>query len=712
MYTTQSFRFRPVARNCGWISFFILIVGLAVAGPPGLYGQSLPTPTGVSASDGLYDNMIQIEWNADASLWQFEVWRNTSSDRTGAQLTSTDWWNWYLDYEVIPGQTYYYWIRGTDGINYSDFSTPDSGYASQSATDRYTLAINAGSNGRVLKSLQQDDFAANTEVILTALPDQGYEFAGWSGDLTGTQNPATIRMTKNMVINAAFRLISVSQGSITILINPQEAVTAGAQWRIQGENTWRSSGATFTTDTFKTYIIEFKPVSGWTEPSNLSVPLASNMPNITWTVDYTQGGEGYTLSTQSDHGSILRNPDKSLYQCTDQVQLTASPDSGYQFSHWSGDAQGTNNPITILMDDNKTVQAVFEPSTAPNVIAEHAAGNYQSPGTLIVQGKVTYASNNKLLSLKWTPQLPSGWQLAGASGAGSPEIQQGEIVWTSSLSNNPIEFTYTVQVPSQQDGAKAIRGSVEYQLMGMINPSQIAVQPDPLTVNLITYHTADYRDPRWSIDGTEVNRGLSYWRAGAYHLESQGADGYAPGSGNTGGARHAADYREPYWVIDGTEVNRLLSYWRAGGYHVEPLGADGFAPGTTSPSLHGLQTSSDPAIQQTGPDQYTPGGTVNITNSISYNGMLLALLWRPQLPEGWTITQVTGTSSPEMQGSEIVFLGALTENPITMVYTVSVPSGSQGAKSVRGEVEYQLPGQALGNHLAAAERSAGNGNDG
>ncbi len=96
---------------------------------------------------------------------------------------------------------------------------------------------------------------------------------------------------------------------------------------------------------------------------------------------------------------------------------------------------------------------------------------------------------------------------------------------------------------------------------------------------LAIYHTADYRAPFWQVDGTEVNRVLSYWRAGAYHCDAAGADGFAPGAGATNGPRHGADYRAPYWIIDGTEVNRVLSYWRAGGYHRDTTGVDGYAPG-------------------------------------------------------------------------------------------------------------------------------------
>jgi hypothetical protein len=70
------------------------------------------------------------------------------------------------------------------------------------------------------------------------------------------------------------------------------------------------------------------------------------------------------------------------------------------------------------------------------------------------------------------------------------------------------------------------------------------------------------------IDGTELNRVLSYWRAGDYHPNPAGVDGYVAGTGPTGLAlRHSSDYREPYWTVDATELNRVLSYWRAGGYH-------------------------------------------------------------------------------------------------------------------------------------------------
>lgn len=44
-----------------------------------------------------------------------------------------------------------------------------------------------------------------------------------------------------------------------------------------------------------------------------------------------------------------------------QVSIRAIPNSGYQFSGWSGAASGTTNPITITMDNDKSVTASFKP---------------------------------------------------------------------------------------------------------------------------------------------------------------------------------------------------------------------------------------------------------------------------------------------------------------------------------------------------------------
>ena len=69
----------------------------------------------------------------------------------------------------------------------------------------------------------------------------------------------------------------------------------------------------------------------------------------------------YSLAVASSgQGTVQINPNKPTYQSGEVVTLTAIPDSGYQFTGWSGDASGTANPIQITMDSNKSVTTFFE----------------------------------------------------------------------------------------------------------------------------------------------------------------------------------------------------------------------------------------------------------------------------------------------------------------------------------------------------------------
>ena len=73
-----------------------------------------------------------------------------------------------------------------------------------------------------------------------------------------------------------------------------------------------------------------------------------------------------TLSTSvnpSGAGSVTKNPDKSWYSYGEAVQVTANANSGYIFSHWSGDASGTSNPTSVTMSSNKSVTANFSGGT-------------------------------------------------------------------------------------------------------------------------------------------------------------------------------------------------------------------------------------------------------------------------------------------------------------------------------------------------------------
>jgi uncharacterized repeat protein (TIGR02543 family) len=71
----------------------------------------------------------------------------------------------------------------------------------------------------------------------------------------------------------------------------------------------------------------------------------------------------YTLTVNiTGNGSVAKDPNQALYNYNTGVKLTPTADPGWHFVSWSGDVpsgHGTDNPLNITMDSNKTITATF-----------------------------------------------------------------------------------------------------------------------------------------------------------------------------------------------------------------------------------------------------------------------------------------------------------------------------------------------------------------
>jgi predicted ester cyclase len=75
-----------------------------------------------------------------------------------------------------------------------------------SVSGTYGLNVTASEGGSVSIDPQGRTFAPGTGITLLAVPSSGYAFGGWSGDLTGRENPAVVVMDSDKTINAEFLL--------------------------------------------------------------------------------------------------------------------------------------------------------------------------------------------------------------------------------------------------------------------------------------------------------------------------------------------------------------------------------------------------------------------------------------------------------------------------------------------------------------------------
>jgi hypothetical protein len=73
----------------------------------------------------------------------------------------------------------------------------------------YTVTLSVLGNGQVSFQPQGGYQTAmqvqqGATITIKAVPDSGYKFSSWSGDLSGTNNPTTIVVQKDMKIIAVF----------------------------------------------------------------------------------------------------------------------------------------------------------------------------------------------------------------------------------------------------------------------------------------------------------------------------------------------------------------------------------------------------------------------------------------------------------------------------------------------------------------------------
>lgn len=219
----------------------------------------------------------------------------------------------------------------------------------------YDLTVNSETGGTTSPSGTKS-YEEGTSVNVTATANSGYQFDGWSGASSSTSSSIDVKMDSDKTLTAQFS--EVQQPTEYYLTTETEGMGSVSA---EGSNPY-DEGA---------YIqVEADPDSGWKfDRWEGDISGTSNPTFVTMDSDKTvravfveEQVETYSLSTTvySGQGSVSVFPEKSEYGSGDEVTLTAEPDEGYVFKEWRGDATGSSNPITITMNSDRSVSAVFE----------------------------------------------------------------------------------------------------------------------------------------------------------------------------------------------------------------------------------------------------------------------------------------------------------------------------------------------------------------
>jgi uncharacterized repeat protein (TIGR02543 family) len=259
----------------------------------------------------------------------------------------------HKDYTLAPESP----VRGAadDGLAMGDLRWA-------AAPTKVRLHVEVRGRGAVNVDPPGYTYDPGTVVTLTAVPDSGWVLDRWIGNVQPgfppNANPVTITMNQDETVIAVFRsaapqvrltIQSLGRGHVEVQPPPSETGT-------YDQGTVVSLTAVPDTATWR--FVEWQgDIHGVANP--ISFALDSNMTVI---AVFSSVVRQFTLSVQTvGMGTVTVTPPPLLgaYDSSQVVVLEAHAALGWQFSGWTGDLTGTQNPDTLVMDSNKSVTAIF-----------------------------------------------------------------------------------------------------------------------------------------------------------------------------------------------------------------------------------------------------------------------------------------------------------------------------------------------------------------
>lgn len=205
-------------------------------------------------------------------------------------------------------------------------------------------------------------YTANTSVSMQASPASGYQFLNWTVNTTAQNGGAVYSADPNLSFAATAPLSLVAnftQNGVGPSITTTAAPTNGGT--VSGGGTYQSGQIAPVTATpasgweFGTWTDEYGAIVSFS--SSFSYPVYQSRNYVAHFTPILS--QNYTLSMTAVNGTAIRSPNQTAYAPNSQVTVTATPASGYLFTGWSGDASGSQNPLTVTMTGNKAVTANF-----------------------------------------------------------------------------------------------------------------------------------------------------------------------------------------------------------------------------------------------------------------------------------------------------------------------------------------------------------------
>jgi len=279
------------------------------------------------------------------------------------------------------------------------------------------------------------DYAQGTMVTLTATPNAGSSFTGWSGGGCAGTGTCTLTMAAATTVTASFApvqytltVMAAGAGTGTVTSSPT-GISCGADCT---ESYNAGTGVTLTaaSATGSTF-------TGWSGGGCAGTGICAVTMNAATTVTATFALDAYTLTVAKNGtggGTVTSAPAgitcgadcSEPYSFGTAVTLTATPVVGSTFSGWSGGGCSGTGTCTIAIAAATAVTATFTANQYLLTVAKTGAGTgtvSSAPIGVTCGADCTEAyDHGTVITLTATPTVGStfgGWSGGGCAGTGT-----------------------------------------------------------------------------------------------------------------------------------------------------------------------------------------------------------------------------------------------------------------------------------------------------
>ena len=348
---------------------------------------------------------------------------------------------------------------GTGACQLTNVTSPRS-VGATFALNTYPISIApATTNGTV--TCTPNPVTHGQDASCTATPDTGYHFTSWSGDCVGTGTCQLTNVTSPRSVSATFVLNTYSIGIVPAPANGTVTCTPNPVTHGQGASCTATpdAGYHFTSwsgDCTGTGACQLTNV---TSPRSVGATFALNTYPI-------------SITPATTNGTVTCTPNPVTHG--QDASCTATPDTGYHFTSWSGDCAGTGACQLTNVTSPRSVSATFthDPvdatcgSAANGAVAFKPSANLCATGT---PGTVLSAGGQH----KWqcsgeyggaAQQCSAPWQGAGGNGNLGAVQVDGANGWE--ISSAAFASTLPAPLPSHVRAVHAPLGLVLGRVAG------------------------------------------------------------------------------------------------------------------------------------------------------------------------------------------------------------------------------------------------------